>query len=338
MRYVYLILFFAIMAAPFAVRRVVTQPPPPLRAGSDRLVVVTPHNQDIRREFARAFDRWHRSRFGKGVDIDYRTAGGTPDIKRLLETTYRPYRAANGAIPDDVPADYDVVWGGGDYFFDREIKPLGILQPARLSPELLGQAFPQAALAGVRLYDASRNDRRPPEPLWVGVCLSSFGIIYNPELYETMRLTAPTQWNELTNPKLAGLIALADPSHSGSAAVAYMMVLQRAMADAEEELFARRPELRKLGKKARDRTPSTRPPSAPDGIGAWRSSADCRQRAVLHRRGAAGADRRGQRTSGGGNGHRFLCPRDRAERRPDAGAIRGARPRRPPSLQTRWRC
>src|SRR5262249_38184128 len=44
----------------------------------------------------------------------------------------------------------------------------------------------------------------------------------------------------------AGLIALADPAHSGSAAVAYMIVVQRGMADAEQEFLAQHNELASL--------------------------------------------------------------------------------------------
>lgn len=256
MRYLYLILFIVVLAAPFLVRRAVIGPAPHPSGGSERLVIVTPHNQDIRREFARAFDAWHREHYGTRVELDYRTPGGTSDIKRLLETTYRPYRDADGRIGDDVPAGLDIVWGGGDFYFNQELKPLGILEPMPIDPALLGKVFPQPALAGVRLYDATQKPDGTPTPQWIGLCLSSFGIIYNPELYDTMRLAAPGRWDDLTNTKLAGLIALADPSHSGSAAVAYMMVLQRAMADAEENLFVLKPELKKLGKAERAANPA----------------------------------------------------------------------------------
>ena len=55
-RYVYILLFLAALATPVLLRRAVTraQPSAPSQADAARLVVVTPHNQDIRREFARA--------------------------------------------------------------------------------------------------------------------------------------------------------------------------------------------------------------------------------------------------------------------------------------------
>jgi ABC-type Fe3+ transport system substrate-binding protein len=116
----------------------------------------------------------------------------------------------------------------------------------KIDPKLLAEAFPQPTLAGVKLYDLSKDKAGRPAPQWVGVCLSSFGIVYNPDLYRTLQLPEPKQWRDLTNEKLAGLVALADPSHSASAALAYMMVVQRAMADAEEAFFAANPAMKRV--------------------------------------------------------------------------------------------
>ena len=81
--YVYLILFVLILALPFLLRGALTSAP--TQHAQLRLVVVTPHNQDIRREFGYAFSDWHQKKYGQAVEIDYRTPGGTNDIKRLLE-------------------------------------------------------------------------------------------------------------------------------------------------------------------------------------------------------------------------------------------------------------
>jgi ABC-type Fe3+ transport system substrate-binding protein len=256
-RYLFILLFFLALAAPFLVRRAMTGGQPSMRTVSDtaRLVVVTPHNQDIRREFARAFSEWHSRRFGRPVVIDYRVPGGTNDIKRQLEHHYRGYQR-EGKEPE---AAFDVAWGGGDYFFAVELQPsdgLQILQPMDLDPALLAEAFPQPTLAGVKLYDSAKadvSDRTVPRPKWVGTCLSSFGIVYNADVYRSLGLAQPTTWHDLTNEKLFGLVALADPTHSGSAAVAYMVVVQRAMADAEEELFRKQPELSGLPQAEREK-------------------------------------------------------------------------------------
>lgn len=238
-RYSLIVLFFATLLVPVVLRQFLVHARSTGAAGQ-RLVIVTPHNQDIRREFARAFDQWHREKYGTAVTIDYRTPGGATDIERQLRSTYGVYRDKSGKLPDDVPADVDMVFGGGDRFFDR-LKAAGLLQPMQIDPAVLHAAFPSSTLAGVRLYDGSLGAAGRLTPQWVGDCLSSFGIIYNPDLYHSLQMPPPQTWHDLTDPRLNGFIGLADPSHSGSVAAAFAMVLQRGMADAERELFAQQP-------------------------------------------------------------------------------------------------
>src|SRR4051812_25266525 len=253
--YVFILLFLAALALPFVLRFALTSGDKRSANHGDalKLVVITPHNLDIRREFAHAFSEWHARTYGRPVTIDYRVPGGTNDIRRQLEHTYRGFQRAGR----DPVADIDVVWGGGDYFFYADLQPadLQILQPMDLDPKLLSDVFPQPTLAGVRLYDQPRAgpDGRTPGPKWVGVCLSSFGIVYNADFFSSLGLPAPTSWHDLTDPKLSGMLALADPTHSGSVAVAYMMVIQRRMADAEAEVLAREPRLIQMAKAERDK-------------------------------------------------------------------------------------
>lgn len=245
--WVYVALFFLVLVAPFLVRATMKSdglPQAPSGQGdAARLVVVTPHNQDIRREFARAFAEWHVANHGQPVVVEYLMPGGTNDIKRLLEATYKGYRDEKGALPDVLPINMDVVWGGGDFFFEVELnRELGVLQPIDVPATLLEESFPSPTLAGVKLREVSEDEQgNVLPPKWVGACLSSFGIVYNPELYRSLGLDEPKAWYDLTNPQLSGLVALADPTRSGSAAVAYMMVVQRAMADAEEAFIAADP-------------------------------------------------------------------------------------------------
>lgn len=250
MRYGYLILFAAVLALPFVLRRLAIRDDRPVvpAGGAARLVIVTPHNSDIRREVARAFEQWYQSHYGKRVVLDYRAPGGTTDMVRFLKGVYQPHRDARGQLPSTMGDNWElsVVWGGGDYTFYHDLEPLGILQPMRLSPGLLHAAFPQDSLAGVRLFDATKNAFGDPAPKWVGVVLSSFGIVYNQQLYSTLGLSSPRAWADLTDPRLFGFVALADPAHSGSASVSYMMVLQRSMADDERALLHYRPELKNL--------------------------------------------------------------------------------------------
>jgi iron(III) transport system substrate-binding protein len=206
------------------------------------LRIITPHNQDIRRVFEPAFSDWHRAHFGRGVAITYLSPGGTNDIVRYLRDLYGTYRDAQGKLlpEDQVNAGIELVWGGGDYTFERDFKPF--LKPMLLSPGVLTAAFPRADLAGVALLDPEAT-AGATGPKWVGVVLSSFGVIYAPEFYARLRLPPPDSWSDLARPELQGLLALADPTRSGSAAVSYMMVLQRAMESAERVWQREHPEL-----------------------------------------------------------------------------------------------
>jgi len=240
--------FSTVLLLPFAVRLWLGSSPtasgtgPAVAATEVRaLSIITPHNQDIRRAFELAFTDWHRARFGEGIAITFLNPGGTNDIVRFLEDAYGAYRDASGKLlpEEQINIGIDVVWGGGDYTFERNFKP--ILEPLALPAELLREVYPQPDLAGVALFDADALHGAPPK--WVGVALSSFGIIYSPDVLESIGAKPPETWTDLAAPQLAGLLALADPTRSGSAASTYMMVLQRAMAAAERDWLAAHPEL-----------------------------------------------------------------------------------------------
>lgn len=58
------------------------------KPGDPHLIIVTAHNEAIRYEFAQAFSRWHREKFGAPVKIDWRAIGGTSEIARYLAAEY----------------------------------------------------------------------------------------------------------------------------------------------------------------------------------------------------------------------------------------------------------
>ncbi|HEY1687027.1 MAG TPA: extracellular solute-binding protein [Tepidisphaeraceae bacterium] len=296
-----ILLLCLVLILPFVLRASLSKSdfsPPP---NAKRLVIITANTQEIRRAFASAFANWYRQKFGEEIVIDYRVPGGANDIYQQLDTTYRAARLPDGSLPPNFHPDIDMVWGGGDYFFDVKLKrTANVLEQMEIDPALLHAAFPEPRLAGVKLYDYQAplspsldtpgevkgganlelrtqnlelknhphptpppeykgREQRPssfivhrsafsPQPTWVGLCLSSMGIIYNPSLYQGLGLPAPKQWTDLTNEKLSGLVALADPSHSASVALAYMMVVQHSMADAENHFFAAHPQVKSLDK------------------------------------------------------------------------------------------
>ena len=54
----------------------------------ETLVVITPHNEAIRYEYACGFRDWYLAKTGKIVAIDWRVIGGTSEINRFLESEY----------------------------------------------------------------------------------------------------------------------------------------------------------------------------------------------------------------------------------------------------------
>ncbi|MCS7032673.1 MAG: ABC transporter substrate-binding protein, partial [Phycisphaerae bacterium] len=106
-----------VIALPFIFRR--TPAEGDWRAGDPILVVITPHNEAIRYEFERGFSRWHQTRFGRPVKIDWRNIGGTTEISRYLTSEYSaavrawwrqqgrpwPEGASDAVVSDRFPLD-----------------------------------------------------------------------------------------------------------------------------------------------------------------------------------------------------------------------------------------
>ena len=241
-RFLFPILFVLTLVSPFALRLFVAgdDSAPAASAGAPRLVILTPHQPDIKTEYARAFSAWHAEKYGTPVTLDYRDIGGTNDIIKALGDLYATFdpNASVEAIDSQTP--YDMVWGGGDYVFDQDLeRGLGVLQAVEMPSDFMAEVYPQTDIAGINLYDQDDDGTH-----WYGVCLSSFGIVYSPAVMDALRtefgdhVRTPQTWTDLTQPELSGMVNLADPGKSGSAAVAFMMVLQRAIQDAEDLFLA----------------------------------------------------------------------------------------------------
>lgn len=214
-RIVILVLFALILGVPFLFRPAEAEAPP----DAVRLVIITPHNEQIRGEIARAFSEWHVNEFGRPVVIDWRAMGGTSDIHRILASGF-------AALDDmDTGVGYDIVFGGGDYFFGKQltsaVRGESILAPIDFDDAFIADVYPEAELAGKKLYDAEHRQ-------WWGVVLSSFGIVYNRDVYaNVLEAEYPKTWSDLTDDSLAGWVGMGDPSHSGSVRVTYEAILQR---------------------------------------------------------------------------------------------------------------
>lgn len=227
-----------------------------------RLVIITPHHELIREEFGRAFAREWKTRTGQTVFIDWRVPGGTSEIAMLIKSEYtaafqqhwtqslkRPWTAdvaqaclnAKAAADDPARAEFlrskvgigfDLFFGGGAFDFQLQADAgtlvaasgdgTGMTTLREKHPEWFSDAVIPENLSGEPFRDA--KDR------WCGTCLSSFGIVFNRDVLRRLGIESdPTQWRDLADPRLQGMVALSDPGRSSSVTKAFEMLIQQEM-------------------------------------------------------------------------------------------------------------
>ena len=130
-----LVLLVAVIAAPIVLRR--NSELAEIGKGDDRLVIITPHNDTIRSEFGEAFARHWKEKTGRTLNIDWRIPGGTSDISRVLESSFK---AADEIGKPGI--GIDLFFGGGEPDFrvqaDKEVDHFAVqdLLPAGFEPDL----------------------------------------------------------------------------------------------------------------------------------------------------------------------------------------------------------
>ena len=202
----------AIVALPFALK-----PKNSLLANADEtLVIITPHNEAIRYEFARGFRDWYKARTGKTARIDWRTPGGTTEIARYLASEYaapfefhwrkkkrlrwtddaarsfddpkvklgtdpskdlEPQMARRAFLNSDVSIGIDLFFGGGSFDFAQQAAA------GRLVDTGFVKAHPEIfneSPTGIP-QTLGGEPFRDKGGAWVGTVLSSFGVCYNVE-------------------------------------------------------------------------------------------------------------------------------------------------------------
>ncbi|MFT5423283.1 MAG: iron(III) transport system substrate-binding protein [Phycisphaerales bacterium] len=214
-----------------------------------RIIIVTPHVQQIQEEYATGFNAWHIRQFGGPIAIDYRSPGGTSDIIKQLKAQffaalndglYAVEQADDGGVQINMEpgaVSFDLFFGGGSYDHSQTAKGVSFSLPADRSPSgekadvlvsmSASAGFSQARIdewygenliGSQRIYDEDQ--------LWLGTALSSFGIVYNTDVYEEkLGLPLPTGFEDLTMPELRGWVALADPRQSGSITTTFDSIL-----------------------------------------------------------------------------------------------------------------
>jgi len=170
------------------------------------LVIVSPHNSFVQKEFEQAFAQWHQAKYGQTPRLQWREIGGTWQITDYIKAQY----AKSGS------SGIDIFFGGGSPPHE-DLAKRGMLTPLTLPADTLEQ-IPES-IRGVRQRDA--------EGRWFGACMSSFGILYNARLAKQMDVAAPQSWDDLADPRMLDLVCTAGPQ-SGSALAAYELILQSA--------------------------------------------------------------------------------------------------------------
>jgi iron(III) transport system substrate-binding protein len=216
------ICFAALLGVPFIFRPVQSAPP----ADALQLIIITPHNEQIRYEFARRFDDWHFKRFGQRVNVLYNVPGGTAEIRKMLESQ------AIAALDSGKPlgGNADLVFGGGSFEFGRLKKGVRfasagqsrdepITSPVDFTDEWLAKTY-----GGTRIGDDPLFDK---DKFWFGAAISSFGIIFNRDSLRTLGVEDPLHWADLCNPRLLSNVALVNPNQSGSITTAFEAILKR---------------------------------------------------------------------------------------------------------------
>jgi ABC-type Fe3+ transport system substrate-binding protein len=184
---------------------------------SDRLVLISPHRDEIREEVALAFQAWlpqHYPGRTQPVEIVWQDiGGGTSQIAKYVKARFE---GSPGGI------GIDLMFGGGTDIFLRFARE-GFLVPfIKDAPEpkriekLRGRIRPQ--LNGVPMYD--------PEGRWFGPMLSSFGILYNREVLKRIGQDEPQTWADLGKPGFRSWVSAGDPRLTGSVHMVYEIILQ----------------------------------------------------------------------------------------------------------------
>ncbi|HMJ14019.1 MAG TPA: extracellular solute-binding protein [Polyangiaceae bacterium] len=245
-----LAILLATLAVPLALRPRRAEP----IAAQETLVILSPHNEVIRFEFERGFQKHMRAR-RRQVRIDWRLPGGTSEVSRFLASEYlasferywtnelgrpwsagvargfadphEPSAAREAFLRSNVGCGIDLLFGGGSIEFIKHAAA-GVLVDSglvRQHPDLFGpQGIPQT-FAGEPYWDAAGR--------WLGTCLSGYGICFNRDVLRRIgQRSAPASWPALAEPALFGQLALTDPTRSGAGVKTFEMLIQQQMTEA----------------------------------------------------------------------------------------------------------
>ncbi|MDD5728914.1 MAG: ABC transporter substrate-binding protein, partial [Victivallales bacterium] len=231
---------------------------------SDRLVIITPNSESIRYEFTRGFREHYHRVYGREVEIEWRTPGGTSDIVRFIadrfESAFRNYWTENPAnsswsgelaagfnnpravpgggmaasvvkarkqfLASNVGIGVDLFFGGGQYDHQRQADKGYAVDAGiqKLHPEWFRPECIPQQFSGEKFYDSHGR--------YYGSCLAAFGICWNRDRIKELAVLPPESWTDLGRPQFFRQLAIADPTKSGSVNKCFEMMVQQQMAAA----------------------------------------------------------------------------------------------------------
>ncbi len=193
--------------------------------GASQVIIISPHNEQIRHEFGHGFESWHQEMYGEPAQVVWSVPGGTSEIRRMLISQYK-HALETGKEPG---GEADLVFGGGSYEhgvlkkaikakFGEEEVTTTISVPATIDQAILDEVYGENLIGDITIYDPDGN--------WHGLALSGFGIVYNNEVLADLEIESPSTWEALCNPALFGKLALVNPAQSGSVTTAFEAILK----------------------------------------------------------------------------------------------------------------
>lgn len=189
----------------------------------------------LKSEFSNAFENYWKAETGKPF---------TPDVRAAFTNSKLDVTVTNeGSIDDsallsrkmfmesEVGAGIDLFFGGGAYDFQKQASSGALVAKdgsGKYGPGVLAEQKPEWFSDTVMPAMVSGEPFRDEGFRWVGTVLSAFGICYNVDVLERLEIQEkPDQWINLTDPRLFGQVALADPTKSGSVTKAFEMLIQQ---------------------------------------------------------------------------------------------------------------
>jgi len=158
--------------------------------------------------------------YGSTLEDVVRDVAAAFEAKTGIETVY--VRASTGEALNRIRAEkarpQASVWFGGPGDSYRVAQEEGLLEPY-ISPSAENIA----------------DQFKDPDGYWTGLYTSNLGFASNKTLLAEKGIEVPTSWEDLLNPELKGLVAVANPATSGTA-YAYISTIAQLMG--EEEGFA----------------------------------------------------------------------------------------------------